>query len=230
MTSFDKALELRQALQQRGIRDHRVLSAIERIPRERFVPEHERQYAYVDTALAIECGQTISQPYIVALMTEALELDGTERVLEIGTGSGYQSAVVSRLCREVVTVERHESLSFAARAIHDRLGYENIQYWIGDGTLGCPDLAPYDGILVTAAAPALPQPLMEQLVVGGRLIIPIGSEVDQTLLRVTRTANSPRIDELCDCRFVKLIGAAGWPGPKASDNPLPAERDDDDEE
>lgn len=222
MTSFEKAQELRRALQQRGIRDERVLRTIEQIPREQFVPEYERQYAYVDTALAIECGQTISQPYIVALMTEALELDGSERVLEIGTGSGYQSAVVSRLCREVVTVERHESLSFAARAIHERLGYENIQYWIGDGTLGCPDLAPYDGILVTAAAPSLPEPLMNQLVVGGRLIIPIGGEVDQTLLRVTRTVNSPRIEELCDCRFVKLIGAAGWP-----ENPTSAERDDD---
>lgn len=222
MTSFEKAQELRRALQQRGIRDERVLRTIEQIPREQFVPEYERQYAYVDTALAIECGQTISQPYIVALMTESLELDGSERVLEIGTGSGYQSAVVSRLCREVVTVERHESLSFAARAIHERLGYENIQYWIGDGTLGCPDLAPYDGILVTAAAPSLPEPLMKQLVVGGRMIIPIGGEVDQTLLRVTRTVNSPRIEELCDCRFVKLIGAAGWP-----ENPTPAERDDD---
>lgn len=213
MTSLGKATELRQSLERRGIRDQRVLDAIERVPRDWFVRENERPYAFVDTALAIECGQTISQPYIVALMTESLELDGTERVLEVGTGSGYQSAILAELCREVVTVERHESLSGTARKIHGRLGYRHIDYWIGDGTLGCPERAPFDGILVTAAAPEIPEPLLEQLVPGGRLIVPVGNEVDQDLLRVTRTQGSPRIESLCSCRFVKLIGAAGWPEP-----------------
>ncbi|MCC7424891.1 MAG: protein-L-isoaspartate(D-aspartate) O-methyltransferase [Planctomycetaceae bacterium] len=211
MTSHEKAAELRRALERRGIRDERVLDVIERVPRDWFVPENERPLAFVDTALAIECGQTISQPYIVALMTESLELDGTERVLEVGTGSGYQSAILAELCREVVTVERHESLSDAAREIHARLGYCNIEYWVGDGTLGCPDRAPFDGILVTAAAPSIPEPLVEQLRLGGRMIVPVGDEVDQNLLRVARTNGSPTIETLCSCRFVKLIGAAGWP-------------------
>jgi protein-L-isoaspartate(D-aspartate) O-methyltransferase len=167
--------------------------------------------AYEDTALPIGSGQTISQPYIVALMTEALRLTGDEKVLEIGTGSGYQAAVLCRLCRELVTVERLPELSEAAREKLESVGCHNVRYYIGDGTLGCPEEAPFDAILVTAAAPEMPAPLYEQLKPGGRLLIPIGDESLQTLMRIERRDPAPLVEDLCACRFVKLIGAAGWP-------------------
>ncbi|MEX0716847.1 MAG: protein-L-isoaspartate(D-aspartate) O-methyltransferase [Planctomycetaceae bacterium] len=203
---------LRRQLEARGIRDPRVLDAIERTRRDFFVPEELRDRAYEDIALPIGEGQTISQPYIVALMTEALALQGDENVLEIGTGSGYQAAMLCHLCRHVVTIERREALQQAARILLDEIGCENIEYAVGDGTLGYPERAPYDGILVTAAAPVIPRPLFDQLADGGRLVVPVGDEFAQELQLVRREGDGAVAEKLCDCRFVKLIGAAGWPG------------------
>jgi protein-L-isoaspartate(D-aspartate) O-methyltransferase len=188
-----------------------VLSAIADTRRELFVPDDVREQAYVDDALPIAAGQTISQPYIVALMTQELRLVGDERVLEIGTGSGYQTAILSQLCRRVVTVERIQQLSDEAREVLGRLGYRNIDFHVGDGTLGWPEQAPYEGIIVTAAAPKIPTPLYEQLAEGGRIVIPVGDESAQTMLVVERREPEPIVREACNCRFVKLIGAAGWP-------------------
>jgi protein-L-isoaspartate(D-aspartate) O-methyltransferase len=218
MDTTSPQLALRRTLEQRGIRDLQVLDAIERTPRERFIEGVDLETAYADTALSIGHEQTISQPYIVALMTELLELSGNERILEIGTGSGYQAAVLSQLCREVVTVERIRELSDDARHVLDELDCRNIVYRIGDGTLGCPEFAPYDGILVTAAAPRIPGPLYDQLAATGRLMIPVGDENEQTLLRVSRGKAGPETEPICGCRFVKLIGAAGWP-PEESKSP-----------
>lgn len=211
MSVEQEQLLLRRQLESRGIDDPRVLGAIQSIRRDLFVPEELRARAYEDNALPIGEGQTISQPYIVALMTQALELRGDEVVLEVGTGSGYQAAVLSALCRQVVTIERREALQQAARIVLQEIGCRNIEYVVGDGTLGYPKWAPYDGILVTAAAPGIPQPLFEQLAEGGRMIIPVGDEDSQELQRVRRRGNQAEIENLCDCRFVKLIGAAGWP-------------------
>ena len=207
----EQQASLRRQLEGRGIRDPRVLDAIEHTRRDLFVPDELRDLAYDDNALAIGQGQTISQPYIVALMTEALALTGTERVLEIGTGSGYQAAILARLCHEVVTIERIETLAIPARERLTALGFINIDFRAGDGTLGCPDRAPFDGIIVTAAAPQVPAPLYDQLRVGGRLVIPVGDDQQQDLLLVEKEHPKPRISSLCGCRFVKLIGAAGWP-------------------
>lgn len=202
---------LRDSLQAKGIADRRVLDAVEHTRRDLFVPEKMKPHAYADDALPIGQGQTISQPYIVALMSQAAGLQGEETVLEIGTGSGYQTAILSQLCRRVVTVERLSELAESAREHLESLGFHNIAYHVGDGTLGCPDFAPYDAILVTAAAPDVPAPLFRQLAVGGRLIVPIGDEQLQQLKRIVKTASQPEIADLCDCRFVKLIGDAGWP-------------------
>ena len=204
--------ELRRQLESRGISDPRVLEAIEHTRRDLFVPEELRDRAYEDNALPIGHLQTISQPYIVALMTQELELQGDERVLEIGTGSGYQTAILAQLCREVVTMERIEELSLPAQRVLGDLELTNIEFRIGDGTLGCPERAPYEGIVVTAAAPRIPEPLYKQLVPGGRLVVPVGDEQLQTLLQVERREPDPIVEEVCGCRFVKLIGAAGWPG------------------
>jgi len=201
---------LRGELEGRGIRDKRVLDVIARTRRDLFVPEEIRSQAYIDDALPIAAGQTISQPYIVALMTQELGLAGDERVLEIGTGSGYQTAILAQLCREVVTVERIEILSLAARDLLERIGDYNVEYYVGDGTLGCPERGPYDGIIVTAAAPRVPPPLYDQLAPGGRMVIPVGDQTSQMLLVVERHGPEPTIREVCGCRFVKLIGAAGW--------------------
>jgi protein-L-isoaspartate(D-aspartate) O-methyltransferase len=203
-------LELRRGLESRGIRDPRVLDAIQHTRRDLFVPERMRQYAYEDDALPIGHAQTISQPYIVALMTQAAELTGNEIVLEVGTGSGYQAAILSQLCRQVVTIERIAELAEPARRVLEELGVENVTFVTGDGTLGCPEFAPYDAILVTAAAPMTPAPLYEQLKIGGRLIIPVGSEEMQELECVVKTEDEPEIHPLCGCRFVKLIGEHGW--------------------
>ncbi|MEX0704508.1 MAG: protein-L-isoaspartate(D-aspartate) O-methyltransferase [Planctomycetales bacterium] len=202
---------LRTQLEARGIADPRVLAAIEQTRRDFFVPEELRDRAYEDSALPIGEGQTISQPYIVALMTQALELQGDENVLEIGTGSGYQAAVLCRLCRHVVTVERREALQQAARIVLDQIRCDNVEYAVGDGSLGHPERAPYDGILVTAAAPRIPDPLFEQLADGGRMVVPVGDDCAQELQLVRRRGDEPLVEKLCDCRFVKLIGAAGWP-------------------
>ncbi len=164
-----------EQLQGRSIRDARVLAAMGKVPRERFVLEEERSDAYTDRALVLNCGQTVSQPYIVALMSEALELAGGESVLEIGTGSGYQTAILCKLARWVTSVERHPQLSFQAESVLNSLGYENFSLHVGDGTLGWNEDAPYDRIIVTAAAQRIPQSLFDQLGEGGILVIPLGS-------------------------------------------------------
>lgn len=205
-----EAQALAQRLAAHGIQDRAVLEAIARTPRHRFVAPEQRHEAYLDVALGIDCGQTISQPYIVALMTEAAQLTGQEKVLEIGTGSGYQAAILAQLADRVITLERWAELSRSARERLQQLGYRNIEFVEGDGTLGWPAEAPYDAILVTAAAPYIPPPLWQQLAEGGRLVIPVGPESGQELLQVTRRGTEPVSRKLCYCRFVKLIGAEGW--------------------
>ncbi len=196
----------------RGVTDGRVLRAMATVPREAFVPEAMQPVAYNDSPLPIDAGQTISQPYIVARMAEALALRGDERVLEVGTGSGYAAAVLARLAREVVTVERHLSLAAQAAGVLEANGFQNVTVHVGDGTLGWPAGAPYDAITVAAASPAVPPALLAQLAVGGRLVIPVGSAAVQELVLVTRTANDTFAQErLESVRFVPLIGAEGWP-------------------
>jgi protein-L-isoaspartate(D-aspartate) O-methyltransferase len=204
---------VREQLMARGIRDAAVLQAMAEVAREEFVSAEQKQFAYYDAALPIGQDQTISQPYVVALMTEALEIKPDDRVLEIGTGSGYGAAIASRIAREVYTVERHSALARAARERFDRLGYRNIHVSLGNGTLGWPDHAPYDAIVVTAGGPTIPDPLREQLAVRGRLVIPVGSvPTVQDLIRVRRSGpNTFRQENLGGVRFVPLIGKAGWP-------------------
>ena len=197
-------------LRRRGIHDERVLAAMGEVPRERFVPEDQRRRAYRDGALRIGEGQTISQPWIVACMTQLLELNGDETVLEVGTGSGYGAAVLSRLCREVVTIERFESLAATARAILDELGYDNVEVRVGDGSLGVPERAPFDAIAVAAAAPGVPPALYEQLTVGGRLVLPRGGRWGQELVLVERTPEGAVERRSVSCRFVPLVGEEGF--------------------
>ncbi len=203
---------IREHLLGRGIHDPAVLAAMREIPREAFVDEGMHELAYEDYPLPIDEGQTISQPYIVAYMTEALELSSTDRVLEIGTGSGYAAAVLSRIVDTVYSVERLEGLAQSARHRLEMLGYTNIVVHQGDGTLGWPEHAPYDAIVVTAGAPKAPKPLLEQLAIGGRLVIPVGaSPYLQMLVRVRRIGEHDyRTEELCGVRFVPLLGAEGW--------------------
>ena len=197
-------------LRRRGIKDERVLKVMGEIPRERFVLEVDLRYAYADGPLAIDSGQTISQPYMVAAMTECLELTEGDKVLEIGTGSGYQTAILAKLAREVYTIERHRGLSAKALDVLGELGIENVFATVGDGTLGLPDYGPYDGIIVTAGAPDYPAPLKEQLANGGRLVAPLGDANFQTLkvLKKCDAVYSER--NVCSCKFVKLIGEYGW--------------------
>jgi protein-L-isoaspartate(D-aspartate) O-methyltransferase len=198
-------------LKRRDIRDQAVLAAMGRVPRERFVPARMAAQAYADRALPIDCDQTISQPYIVALMTQALECSGQETVLEIGTGSGYQTAVLAEVAGEVISIERHAALSRQAGAVLAELGLENVTLVVGDGTLGWPGHAPYDRIIVTAAAAECPPALFEQLVEGGILVIPVGGKDCQTLQAIRKQAGEPQRSNLSPCRFVPLVGAQGWP-------------------
>lgn len=193
------------------IADARVLTAMNTIPRHRFVPDALRSQAYKDNALPIAAGQTISQPFIVARMTELLELKGTERILEIGAGSGYQSAVLGMLARKVYAVERIDVLAKTALGKLRSIGINNVSVRLDDGTNGWPVYAPFDGILVAAGGPEVPKPLMDQLEIGGRLIVPVGTEKkQQDLVRVTRTEKG-FIQENCGpCAFVPLIGEHGW--------------------
>jgi protein-L-isoaspartate(D-aspartate) O-methyltransferase len=194
----------------RGIKDHGVLLAMGKIPRDRFVDEAIVGEAYNDHPLPIGHKQTISQPYIVALMTEALELTGTENTLEIGTGSGYQTAILAELSAKVYTVERIRTLMVNARqTLHD-LGYNNILFKAFDGTLGWKEYSPYDTIIVTAGAPKIPQPLLEQLADGGRLLIPVGNKYSQDLIKVTNKKGNYIQENLGGCRFVDLVGLHGW--------------------
>ncbi|MBU1026104.1 MAG: protein-L-isoaspartate(D-aspartate) O-methyltransferase [Candidatus Margulisbacteria bacterium] len=194
----------------RGISDPRVLDAFRRVPRHIFVPEDMRDSAYSDCALPIGNGQTISQPYMVAAMTAQLKLKGNETVLEIGTGSGYQAAILSQLCQRVITIERVESLLEKAKKIIQQTGYNNIKFVTGDGTLGYPDSAPYDGIIVTAGCPRIPQPLVDQLKDKGRLVLPVGSTYQQVLTTVFKAGNEILTEESIPCVFVPLIGKFGW--------------------
>jgi protein-L-isoaspartate(D-aspartate) O-methyltransferase len=196
-----------------GIRDRRVLAALGAVPRHRLVPEALQAQAYRDAALPIGDGQTISAPGTVAAMSEALELRGHESVLEIGTGSGYQAAILSQLAARVVSVERVQRLAAAARRALDRLGIDNVLVYWGDGTRGRPSDAPFDRIVVTAGGPHVPTPLLEQLAVGGSLVGPFGSRAEQSLLRVRRDGPHAWSEErLGRCRFVDLVGSHGWSG------------------
>ena len=195
----------------RGLKDQRVLDAMLKVPRHLFVSEAQRMSAYEDHPLPIGEGQTISQPYIVALMTEALQLTGSETVLEIGTGSGYQTAILAELAARVYSIERIPSLTGRARKVLDSLGYKNVLVKLSDGTMGWDEYAPYDRILVTAGAPSVPEPLVDQLVPGGILVIPVGSNSLQELVRVTkREDGSVKEDRMGSCVFVRLVGKHGW--------------------
>lgn len=194
----------------RGITDERVLSAMRKVPRHLFVPEPMRHRAYEDMALSIGEGQTISQPYMVAVMTELLELKGDERVLEIGTGSGYQAAILGELAREVFTIERVPALAQQAQERLRRLGYANVEVIVRDGTRGLPDRAPFDGIIVTAAAPEVPAPLAEQLREGGVIVAPVGERFSQILIKGRKRADALVEERSTPCVFVPLIGEYGW--------------------
>jgi protein-L-isoaspartate(D-aspartate) O-methyltransferase len=201
---------LESQIRARNVRDARVLAAVRKVPRHLFVDEALRDRAYLDKALPIGEKQTISQPYMVAVMSEALELRGRERVLEIGTGSGYQTAILAELAENVFSIERIPTFVPLARKRLESLGYYNVLIQIGDGTIGWKEHAPYDGILITAGAPQLPRPLLEQLAVGGRLVVPVGDSETQTLMRIRRDEDGFTEEMLGECRFVKLIGRHGW--------------------
>jgi protein-L-isoaspartate(D-aspartate) O-methyltransferase len=208
--SAQRARMISEQLVQRGITCPRVLEAFCRVPRELFVPPHLADRAYEDSALPVDCSQTISQPYMVALMTERLELTPDSRVLEIGTGTGYQTALLALLAGQVYTIEWHLKLMTAASQRLEELGLNNVRFRCGDGSLGWPEEAPFDAIIVTAGAPDVPEPLCGQLVPGGRLVVPIGPTDDQTLVLVKRAGQSFERREVIKCRFVKLLGKAGW--------------------
>jgi len=197
-------------LRRRDIVDERVLRAMEAVPRELFVDESDRSRAYDDAALPISDGQTISQPYMVARICEALRLTGNERVLDVGTGSGYQAAVLAELAREVHTIERIPELAAQARERLDAAGYDRVEVHVGDGTLGLPDHAPFDAIAVAAAAPGFPQTLYEQLKPRGRLVVPVGSARGQRLEVAVRSPEGPAMIHSVPCRFVPLVGAEGF--------------------
>ncbi len=196
----------------RGIKDPRVIAAMKKVPRHLFVEEALQNQAYSDHPLPIGEKQTISQPYMVALMTEAMKLTGEERVLEIGAGSGYQTAILAELAREVYSIERIRSLAIKARKLLYELGYFNAEIKIFDGTLGWAEKGPFDAIMVTAGAPNIPQPLYDQLALQGRLVIPVGDVYAQDLFRITRIEEGLKKEDLGGCRFVKLIGKYGWEG------------------
>ena len=202
-------------LKARGISDEKILRVMESVPRHRFVEEGLQDQAYSDSPLPIGYRQTISQPYIVALMTEALALKGTEKVLEIGTGCGYQTAVLAELAERVFSIERISSLAFKAQRTLDALHYYNVLIRVGDGTYGWSEEAPFEAIITTAGAPTIPATLTGQLAAGGRLIIPVGGKSAQTLVKVTRLSEKKddfKTEDICGCRFVSLIGEHGWKG------------------
>jgi protein-L-isoaspartate(D-aspartate) O-methyltransferase len=201
---------LLESLRKHGIRDERVLGAIANIPRELFLHQTQYSMAYEDRALSIGLGQTISQPLMVATMTQALQLLGNERVLEIGTGSGYQTSILSRLAAYVYSVERIQQLAYLAAKRLAKLDQSNVSIYVGDGTLGWPDQAPYDRILVAAAAPEISEQLFMQLAQWGKMVIPVGGQEYQELLKVDRAPWGPEIRSLGGCIFVPLVGAKGW--------------------
>lgn len=201
---------VREQLVPRGIREPRLLAAMAKIPRHLFVENELWDRAYDDRPLPIGARQTISQPYMVALTVEALGLQGTERVLEVGTGSGYAAAVLAELCAQVFSVEAVEDLALKARATLAALGYRNVSVLTGDGTLGWEEHTPYDAIVISAAAPGIPRPLLEQLRTPGHLVLPMGEKELQTLVRIRKDSEGIREEYLGECRFVKLSGKYGW--------------------
>jgi len=202
--------QLMKSLRKSGIFDEHVLDALASTPREYFVDSSLLPLAYEDRALGIAMGQTISQPFMVAVMSQALRLDGSERVLEIGTGSGYQTAVLARLAAHVYTIERYQQLACQAARRLQKLDVSNVSLYVGDGSLGWPEAAPYDRILVTAASPVVPERLILQLVRDGILVVPVGVREHQDLLAIRRTRSQPKIQNLGGCLFVPLVGAEGW--------------------
>ena len=212
MIDFPKARlkMVEEQITSRGIKDAKLTAAMKKIPRHLFVEEALQNQAYTDHPLPIGEKQTISQPYMVALMTEALLLTGKEKVLEIGTGSGYQAAILAELSEKVFSIERIRPLALRARKLLYDLGYFNVEIKIFDGTFGWMEESPFDAILVTAGSPDIPQPLIDQLATGGRLVIPVGDEFVQDLFRVTKTEEGVKKEDLGGCRFVKLIGKYGW--------------------
>jgi protein-L-isoaspartate(D-aspartate) O-methyltransferase len=199
-----------EQLVQRGITDERVLSAMRRVPRHLFVEVPLRERAHGDHPLPIGEEQTISQPYIVGLMSQLLELRGQEKVLEVGTGSGYQTAVLAELARRVCSIERLPRLAERARTLLEHLGYDNVWVRVGSGTLGWPDEAPFDRILVTAGGPSIPPPLFQQLCEGGRMVVPVGDVANQTLTVVEKVRGEMKTRSCGDCKFVKLVGKYAW--------------------
>jgi protein-L-isoaspartate(D-aspartate) O-methyltransferase len=215
MASLHNHINLRQQMvvQQikgRGIRDKKVLQAMAKVPRHLFIPPESQVYAYEDRPLCIGEGQTISQPYMVALMTECMELQGGEKVLEIGTGSGYQTAILCEIAEMVYTIERHAVLLQEAEKILDELGYHNYKAKVGDGTVGWEEYSPFDSIIVTAGAPDIPPKLAEQLAEEGRLVIPVGYHGFQTLFKIIKKGNKLKRCSITGCTFVPLIGEQGW--------------------
>ena len=202
---------LKEHLQARGIEDERVLSAFREVPREEFIPQELNHLSYEDTPLEIGNGQTISQPYTVAFMTQLLGPKEKDVVLEVGTGSGYQGAILSRLVRQVYSIERFKELSDKAKEVLDRLGYKNVGLKVGDGSLGWPQMAPFDGVIVTAGSPDIPPPLLEQLKEDGRLVIPVGTH-GQEMMKVTKTKVGVKREVFPGFRFVPLVGEAGFKG------------------
>ncbi|MBE3133225.1 MAG: protein-L-isoaspartate(D-aspartate) O-methyltransferase [Acidobacteria bacterium] len=194
----------------RGIKDPRVIAAMRKVPRHLFVEEALQNQAYSDRPLSIGEKQTISQPYMVAVMTEALQLTGREKILEIGAGSGYQTAILGEVARKVFSIERILSLTMKARTLLLDLGYANVEMTFSDGTQGWVRESPFDAIIVTAGSPDIPQPLVDQLAMGGRLVIPVGDESVQDLIRLTKTEEGIKREDFGGCRFVKLIGKYGW--------------------
>jgi protein-L-isoaspartate(D-aspartate) O-methyltransferase len=211
-TSFDEARQqmVEQQLAGRGITDERVLQVMREVPRHQFVPEDLWDMAYRDTPLPIGYSQTISQPYIVAYMTQMLHLTPDDRVLEVGTGSGYQVAILSRLAEHVYTIERIEGLATRAEQVIKELGYDNVTFRVGDGGYGWPEAAPFDAIIITAAAPEVPQPLVDQLASGAPLLAPIGPTGYQELIRLTKQGERTQVDNLVPVAFVPLVGEHGW--------------------
>lgn len=213
ITEFSQEREamVKEQLIPRGIRNPQVLGAMRKVPRHLFVPEKWQTLAYTDRPLPIDMQQTISQPYMVALMTESLELSANDKVLEIGTGSGFQTAVLAEICTSVYSVELLPELLETATVLLKRQGYRNIAAKNGDGTLGWLEYQPYDAIIVTAGAPHLPQPLLEQLAEGGRLVIPVGDSLSQSLKKIVRRPDGLWEEQLLQCQFVPLRGEHGWP-------------------
>ena len=212
MVNFKKARErmVESQIAARGVTDQRVLEAMRKVPRHLFVDEALQEQAYADHPLPIGEKQTISQPYIVGLMTGSLELTGSEKVLEIGTGSGYQSAVLAELADRVFSIERYPALAQRANGILQKQGYQNVIIRVGDGSMGWPDDAPFDGVLVTAGTPQIPQPLIDQLAMGGRLVVPVGDRFSQELILVRRGPEGVTKTNLGGVRFVDRIGKWGW--------------------